>query len=447
MWEVTRRRFLQLGGMLGSASALPGLAGCVSWFPVDDPAISASDTHPSINGQYDKKFEPVVTAFAANFARGVEYRDVGAALVVYQDGARVVDVWAGHADRAGKIPWQPDTLVNLYSATKGVAALAAARLFQEGRIDYASRVVRYWPEFGQNGKEQTTVADLLSHRAGLTGFIEPTTLDELYDWHACCERLARQKPYWTPGTVTSYHAVTWGYLVGEVVRRVNGGESLGRYLEKSVARPLQADVYVGLPDELEPRVAVLIGPTAEAAKNAADLRKFWKTRIERDAIPFIAEKWHPFQAIINPSIPEETPNERAWRAAEIPAANGHASARGLARIYAALANEGSLDGVELLSPAVIDGITQVPAGEYDLFARTHGTRAAGLSVVGKNIAGEPTTFGHVGWGGCVGCANFESKIGLGYVTNHMGVDLNQDPRWKSICAATFEVAGVQFQPT
>jgi CubicO group peptidase (beta-lactamase class C family) len=268
---------------------------------------------PIIEGRVEHGFERVREAFAANFTRADDYRECGAALAVYRGGRCVVDLWAGQADRAGTRAWQRDTLINVYSATKGVVAVAAAMLVDEGRLDYEERVSRYWPEFAQNGKDTTTVAQLLSHQAGLTGFLAPTAVDDLYDWETCCARLAAQTPFWPPGTTTSYHAMTWGYLVGEVLRRT-AGRSVGRLLRERVAVPFGADVHVGLPEPLEPRVAEMLRP-----RSAPDLAA-------------LTQPPQALAALVNPQLDPEICNSRAWRAAEIPAANGQTSAQGLARV-------------------------------------------------------------------------------------------------------------------
>lgn len=375
---------------------------------------------PAIHGRVEKGFERVREAFAHNFGRGDDYEELGAALAVYRAGKPVVDLWAGHQDRARTRPWQRDTLVNVYSTTKGIVATAAALLVEEGRLRYDDLVVKHWPEYGQHGKERTTVAHLLAHEAGLPGFAEPTPVEQLYDWDRCCAALARQTPMWTPGRQTSYHAMTWGFLVGEVLRRA-GGQSVGRLIAAHVAAPLAADVYLGLPESLEPLVAPMQRP-----RNPPDMSGV--------ALPPEAAA-----ALVNPQLDGEVCNARAWRAAEIPAAGGHASAQGIARVYAAIANGGVLDGRRLLRGETIMTMTQVRKDRTDALLGFSDNWAMGLSFNQMNMLGpSPRTFGHGGWGGSLGCANLESRVGIGYVCNQMGAQLVGDPRGAGLCAAIFE---------
>jgi CubicO group peptidase (beta-lactamase class C family) len=373
-----------------------------------------------INGGVEKGFERVRDAFAANFTRGGDYEDVGAALAVYRAGKPVVDLWAGHKDRARTRAWQRGTLVNVYSTTKGIVATAVALLVEQGKLRYDDPVVKHWPEYGQHGKEKTTVAHLLSHQAGLPGFAEPTTVQNLYDWKRCCAALARQKPMWTPGNRTSYHAMTWGFLVGEVVRRASG-QTVGQLIAGNIAAPLAADVYVGLEDSLEPLVAQMLGPRRPPEPRAAPLPP------------------EALAALVNPQLEGEVCNARAWRAAEIPAANGQASAAGVARVYAALANKGVLDGQRLLKGETIMTMTQRHSGRTDALLGFVDNWAMGLGFNQMNLLGpSPQTFGHGGWGGSFGCANLEAQVGIGYVCNQMGAQLVGDPRGTGLCHAIWE---------
>jgi CubicO group peptidase (beta-lactamase class C family) len=387
---------------------------------MNDPRNERPESRAAaIHGRVAPGFEPVREAFAANFSRADDYREVGAALAVYHAGRCIVDLWAGHADRARVRAWQRDTLINVYSATKGIVATAAALLVETGKLRYEDPVTKYWPEFGRAGKETTTVAHLLSHQAGLTGFMEPTSNDDLYDWDARCAALARQTPFWTPGTTSSYHAMTWGYLVGEVIRRA-AGMSVGQFIQQRLACAIGADVYVGLPSEHEPRVAEMLRPLS-----APDLSA-------------LTQPPQALAALVNPQLDPEIPNTRAWRAAEIPAANGQASAQGIARVYATLANSGDLDGTRLLGPATIQRMLQVQAQRPDLLLGFQNNWALGMSLNQVGMLGpKAETFGHAGWGGSFGCANLETKIGIGYVCNQMGAQLVGDPRGAGLCHAVF----------
>ena len=375
---------------------------------------------PAIQGRAEKGFERVREAFAANFTRGDDYEEVGAALAVYRAGKCVVDLWAGHKDRARTRPWQRGTLINVYSTTKGIVATAAALLVEQGKLRYDDPVVKHWPEYGQAGKEKTTVAQLLSHQAGLPGFGEPTTVEQLYDWKRCCAVLARQKPMWTPGRQTSYHAMTWGYLVGEVLRRASG-QSVGELIAGNIAAPLAADFYLGLEASLEPLVAQMLGP-----RNPPDMSGM---QLPPEAVA----------ALVNPQLEGEVCNARAWRAAEIPAASGQATAQGVARVYAALANKGALDGQRLMKGETIMTMTQVQKGHTDALLGFTDNWAMGLSFNQMNMLGpSPKTFGHGGWGGSLGAANVEAQVGIGYVCNQMGAQLVGDPRGAGLCTTLWE---------
>lgn len=372
-----------------------------------------------IEGRVARGFEPVTEAFAANFSRTDTYREVGASLCAYRAGELVVDLWAGHRDAARRTPWTGDTLANVWSTTKGVTAIALARLVDQGLIDYAGPVARYWPPFAQAGKAEITVSQLLSHQAGLPGFTEPTSLEDFYDWELVAGRLAAQTPMWPPGTKNSYHAMTFGFLAGELIRRVSG-RSVGAYLAQEIAGPLGCDVHIGLAERDEPRVAPLIAPL--------------------DAAPFDPDALPPeaTAAVFNPAMIPTIPNDRAWRAAEVPAGNGHATAEGLARLYGALANGGSLDGVKLMGPATIEAMTTVQTRREDIMLGFKPFWANGVALNDAGVFGpNPNAFGHSGWGGSFACGDTETKVAIGYVMNQMGAGLVGDPRAVALCNAIY----------
>jgi len=377
------------------------------------------DDAVSIEGEVAAGFEPVRDAFAANFRRPGDFGEMGAAVAVYRHGRCVVDLWGGHADRARTRPWTRESLVNVWSATKAAAAVAVARLVDQGLIAYDDPVASIWSEFAQGGKAQITIGQAMSHQAGLPGFVEPTRLDDLYDWAGCIAKLERQAPAWPPGSQTSYHAMTFGFLAGEIVRRA-AGVSPGAYIAQQVAGPLSADIHIGLPEALDPRVAEILGP-----KRAPTGPDFPQSDIARSAL-------------INPATGPLVPNRRAWRAAELPAANGQASAQGLARLYAALADGGVLEGARILSPQALAQLTApaAPPGRRDQFLGFVDCWAMGLMLNTPGLYGpNPESFGHSGWGGSFGCADPETGLAIGYVCNQMGPDLTDDPRAASLCAA------------
>ena len=380
---------------------------------------TASATGLRIEGHAAPGFEKVRDAFAANFARGDAYQDVGAGLCVYRAGQPVVDLWGGYRDAAQTLPWTRDTLINVWSTTKGIAALALAQLVDRKLMSYADPVAKYWPEFAQSGKERVTVAQLLSHQAGLPGFSEPTMVEDFYDWDRICGRLARQAPMWTPGTKNSYHAMTYGFLAGELVRRV-ARKSIGRCVQDETAAPLGADIFIGLADALEPRVATQLPPKAQVNLAAMGLPP------------------EAMAALTNPVVEPNVPNTRAWRAAAIPAANGQANAAGLARVYGALANGGGLEGVRLISGDGIARMTEVQTRRADLMLGFEPCWAMGFATNKIGVYGpNPRAFGHSGWGGSFGCADPDAKIGIGYTMNQMGAELVGDPRANGLCAAIF----------
>jgi CubicO group peptidase (beta-lactamase class C family) len=368
-------------------------------------------------------FESVRAAFVANFARSSPDDEIGAALAVYRHGRCVVDLWGGAADATGTRPWARDTLVNVWSATKGVMALAVAMLVDEGRLSYTDPVARHWPEFAAGGKARITVAQILSHQSGLNGWAVPTSTQDLFDWALATSRLAAQAPFWPPGSAASYHALTHGFLAGEVVRRVTGQDA-GAFIRDRIAMKLGAEFHVGLPECHEWRVAEIVPPVAPAVTSGPTPEEI------------------PARGISNPRPEPGAPNAREWRAAQIPAANGQASAQGLARIYASLANAGELDGARVISPAGIDRLRAPlhPGPDLLLGPRVWG---AGVALgMAPSFGPLPETFGHTGWGGAFGCANVEHGIAIGYAMNRMGGQLVGNPRGTSLCAAVFRAIGL-----
>jgi CubicO group peptidase (beta-lactamase class C family) len=369
----------------------------------------------NVSGQTGPGFERVRDAFAANFSRGDDYEEVGAAVCVYLKGKLVVDLCGGFRDKAKTQAWTPDTLINVWSTTKGLTATAIALLVDRGLVSYEDRVASVWPEFAQNGKSNVTIAQLLSHQGGLSGFVDPTTVEDQYDWALMVRRLERQSPAWEPGTQNSYHAMTYGWLAGEIVRRVSK-RPFGEFVRTEIAEKIGADFYVGLQAQHDARVAEMIGP-----RTIVDIASM--------PLPDVAR-----MALVNPAQDPLAPNTTAWRRAEIPAANGQASARGVARLYAALANRGELDGKRLLSPETIARMTAVQTTRPDLMLGFAPCWAMGFATNQVGIYGpNPRSFGHSGWGGSFGFADPDTGLAVGYVMNQMGADLVGDPRTTPLC--------------
>ena len=382
-----------------------------------------------IRGRFDPKFKPVRDAFVKEFADGNE---VGASLCITVEGDTVVDLWAGSKDREGKEPWKRDTLVNVYSTTKGITAIAAHRLVDEGLLDLDAPVATYWPEFAQAGKERLPVRYLLSHEAGLPAIAKPLAPETIYDWEAMTRLLAEQKPWWEPGKAHGYHALTFGWLVGEVVRRIRG-QKIGDVVRDEIARPLGVEFEIGFGPELDPRVAPLhqgpIHPPPDGGPGM-DLVQ----QIQANPEGMLARTFG------NPPLLAVSPNTRAWRAAELAAANGHSNAFSLARIYGALANGGSLDGVRLLSR---DGIErareeQVNGKDEVLPMPTRLGLGFFLPTDAEPVGPNPRAFGHGGAGGSYSLADPEHRLSFGYVMNlmHTGLWL-VDPRPRRLLAAAY----------
>ncbi len=369
----------------------------------------------SIEGSVAKGFESVRDQFAANFERPEPYRDVGASLAVYRHGKRVANLWGGWRDAARARPWKRDTLVNVYSTTKGVVAIALAMAVDAGHLRYEDRVAQHWPEFAAAGKDGITVAQLISHQGGLPGFAAPTTIEDLYDWVGCCAKLAAQAPAWPPGEQTSYHACTYGYLAGEVFRRAMG-ETVGRFIARKIAAPLGADIFLGLPASEDGRVAPMIAPAVEPDIAALNL-------------PPVA-----LMALGNPLAQPADSAAVAWQRAELPAMNLHGTADGIARVFAAAANGGEFKGKRLISPAGIARLCEVQSRRVDMLLGFGIEWAHGLALNTSGALGpNPRAFGHTGWGGSFCMADPDAGIGAAYTLNRMGSDLIGDPRGVDIC--------------
>ena len=365
-----------------------------------------------IQGTVSPGFEKVKEAFAANW-NGYE---VGASCAVVYKGELVVDLWGGFQGRDLTTPWEKDTLVNVYSTTKGMASLAIAILVEEGTLDYDARVVDYWPEFGAQGKDKVTVAQVLSHQAGICGVSEKIAIEDLYDWDKMVRLLAAQKPFWEPGTQAGYHAVTWGYPAGEIVRRVTG-KTLGTVFREKVAGPLGADFYIGLPDSETNRVADLVGPNHARVPQV------------QNSDPVVPPLYRV--ALMNPNIrPYKDASSTAWRKAEIAAANGQANARGIARIYGALANGGEINGIRIISKAgIARAVCEEAMNAEDPVTGSPMRFARGFVLnVDEGYGPNPNAFGHGGAGGSIGFADPAANIAVGYTMNQMQVNPDDESR-------------------
>lgn len=359
-----------------------------------------------ITGLCPERFARVRDVFEANFQDGGE---LGARFAFAIEGEVVVDLMGGFADRKREVPFGPDTLTALFSTTKAVAALMVARLVDEGRLAYDQRVADVWPEFAQNGKQDVTVEQALSHQAGLSGFPDETDPAIWFDWDATCAKLAAMAPLFPIGSASGYHPVTYGYLAGEIFRRVDG-RTMGTALREDICQPLGLDLWIGLPDSEHDRVADLMRPTAMpqfGEINAAVTAAFFK--------------------------PWSSPGGKGaaeWRRVEIPSANGHATAPALARLMGALASGGTLDGRSLITPAGIKAATAERIRGRDLVLPYEISWGAGFMRNEPNFFYGPTAeaFGHSGWGGSCAFADPTRGVSGAYVMNKQGNALIGDPR-------------------
>jgi CubicO group peptidase (beta-lactamase class C family) len=370
-------------------------------------------------------FERVIDSFAKNFEKS---GDIGAACSVYIDGTPVVDIWGGVANRDEARPWVKDTIVITFSSTKGPTAVCANKLIQEGRLDPDAPIAQYWPEFAANGKATIPVRWALSHRAGLAAVDGTLTLDDVFAWDPVVEAIAAQAPNWEPGTAHGYHARSYGWIVGELIRRVTG-ESMGQYFAREVAKPLDLDFYVGLPSSVEARVATLypaprdpeLGELIEAA--LADQSTLMGRVMSGPSQLFsYNDMW----------------NQPELRAAEMPSSNGHGDARSLARMYAACI--GDVDGVRLLSDETVQRATQVESEGNDCVIGQPLTIGLGFMLpptLGPNAG--PRSFGHPGAGGSLAFADPDRGLAFGYVMNQMKLSAAEiDPRAQRLVRAVYE---------
>jgi CubicO group peptidase (beta-lactamase class C family) len=367
-----------------------------------------------IHGTWDERFTAVRDTLAANLDSG---QDVGASVAVVLDGQPVVDIWGGTIDEAGT-PWAEDTIINVYSTTKTMMALSALVLADRGELDLHAPVAHYWPEFKAAGKEAIEVRHLLGHTAGLSGWAEPMTADDLYDWDLCCSRLAAQEPWWEPGTASGYHALTEGYLVGEVVRRITG-DSLGTFFAREIAGPLGADFHIGTGPEHDARVARVIPPPA----------------LELPADPdSIAVR-----TLGNPFLTAEESWTEAWRRAEIPAAGGHGNARCVARVQSVLACGGEVDGVRVLSESGCDAVFEEQAHGTDLVLGTPLRLGMGYGLNSPDLPVSPNERACFwgGWGGSIVVNDLDARMTVCYVMNRMGEGTTGDVRGAAIVLSAY----------
>ena len=370
--------------------------------------ISTRGGVPQINGRCDRRFAPLRTALATNFR---EHGEVGTALAVTLEGRLVVDLWAGWTDRARTLPWRRDTLVDVFSVGKPMAALCLLMLVERGRVDLDVPVATYWNEFAAAGKEGVTVRMLLAHRAGLPAIRPLLPPLSMYDWPLMTSALAAEKPWWEPDSEHGYHVNTFGFLIGELVRRVSG-ETIGAFLQRAISGPLDADFHFGVAARQHRRVADFLFPevTSEFLKPGTPL--------------LVA------RAYMNPPGVSGlgTVNTQRWRAAEMPSTNAHATARAVARIYSALAAGGAVDGIRLLGAETVELATREASCGHDAVLNRPSRFGLGFQLAQpeRPLGPNPRSFGHFGAGGSVGFADPDQALAFAYTPNQ-----GEGPRWQN----------------
>ena len=370
-------------------------------------------TTPNITGDCAPGFKVLKTAFETNFK---EHGEIGASLCIYQHGEKVVDLWGGHADTARTRPWEKDTLVNVWSTTKGMMALCVARLADQGKLEMGRAVADYWPEFAANGKENVTVAQLFSHQAGLCGTDTSITKDQVLNKDLLGEMLAAQKPQWPVGESSGYHAFSIGPLADTLFKKVIG-QTVGEYFRDEIALPHNIDFHIGLPESEDDRVAEMAHDDNIPGGDPALFNPYQKIAIEH--------------ASLSPYLP----NERAWRAQGTPSAAGCGNARSVAKIYSALATDRRLDDVEIVSEKALDAATEIQIDSADLVLLFPMSWGIGFAI-NKSMGAygpSPKSFGHHGWGGSFGFADPDKGLGVAYAMNYMREPVDApDPRFEAI---------------
>ena len=371
-----------------------------------------------IEGHCDEAFAAIAHAFEQNF---LSEGEIGASFCLFHEGQKVVDLWGGHADAARSRPWEGDTLVNVWSTTKGVMALCVARLAGQGRLDLARPVADYWPEFAAGGKEGVTVAQLFSHQAGLCGPDAPLSEAEFIDTDHVADLLARQTPHWPVGTRSGYHALSIGPLADGLFQRVVG-KRVGEYFRDEIGAPLNVDFHMGLPASEEHRVAELVHDGQPVSGGV--------------------EHYNHYQRLAQVHTPQShvLGNSRAWRAQGTPSAAGQGNARSIATLYSALATDRRIAGAEIVSEAALAEATRVQIENEDLVLRFPMTWGVGFGLnSGLKVYGpHDESFGHHGWGGSFGFADPVARIGVGYAMNYMReATEGPDPRLVGLIGAIY----------
>jgi CubicO group peptidase (beta-lactamase class C family) len=387
-----------------------------------------SDHSTPLGGTCSARFDPLRELFAAKLESG---EDLGASLAVNIDGEMVVDLWGGWTDEARTVPWAEDTITCVFSTTKTMTSLAALALVDRGELDLDASVAEYWPEFAARGKEAIQVRHLLSHTSGVSGWDQPIAVEDLYDWGKSTARLAAQAPWWEPGTASGYHAMTYGHLIGEVIRRITG-QRLGEFFAARIAGPLGADFHIGLPLSEFPRVANLLSWPPQP---------YYRADLDQDG-----PAYKTFTGPVMDENIERSWTER-WRRADIGASNGHSNARSVARLQSAVACGGEADGVRLLSPKTIDRIFEVQSDGIDLVLGYRLKIGVGYGLPWREVlpfVPEGRVCFGTGAGGSIVIADADRRLTIAYVMNKMalpGPYLIVSPIAAALVERVYDIAG------
>jgi CubicO group peptidase (beta-lactamase class C family) len=358
-----------------------------------------------IHGRCDGRFEGARAALARNLDSGEE---LGASLVLDIDGDIVIDMWGGFCDEARTVPWAEHTITNVWSTTKTVTSLAALMLADRGELDVDAPVARYWPEFAASGKQGILVRHVMSYSSGVSGLDQPAAVEDLYDWDKATSRMAAQAPWWEPGTASGYHALNYGHLVGELVRRISG-KTLKQFVAEEIAGPLGADFQIGAAERDWERIAPVVPPPP---------------------LPFDLAALDPssptVRTLTGPFIEAGVANTPAWRRADMGAVNGHGNARSVARVMSVVARGGEVDGVRLLSQATIDLIFRGQQNGTDLVLGVPLHLGIGYGLPRPDllpwIPDEKICFWG-GWGGSMIVMDVGRRMTISYMMNKMGAGI------------------------
>src|ERR1039458_6111657 len=358
-----------------------------------------------VQGTTTEKFNVLEENLETSLANG---DDIGASVAVYHHGELVCDLWGGHRDAAKTIAWDRDTLVNVWSTTKTMTFLVALMLFDRGELDFNVPVTTYWPEFGAHGKSAVEVRHLMNHAAGLSGFSRNIGAEDLANWDLCVQDLADQTPWWDDRSLSGYHALTQGYLIGEVVRRITGSR-IGQFFKSEVADVLGVDFFIGLPESEEHRVSLVIPPPPESFGDSAP-----------DSIMV--------RTLTSPLLDATAPRNRWWRAAEIPAANGHGNAFSVATIQQVMANNGHANGHRFFSEKTGDTVFQRQVGGVDQVLGVDMSFGLGYGLSSSYVPIGPRSCFWGGYGGSLIMMDQELGLTISYMMNKMQVGLTGDTR-------------------